>query len=117
MLAADIAKILLARVDYYLAKSSLVKMRASPVRTHAKPRLIIALNALNYPFGISGVELAIFFHSAFINIDLPPDAAAVRALVSHAGKLAVVPWSVNFHIFHQFSGLTPIRVTFLVNQG
>jgi hypothetical protein len=89
MLAADVAKIFLAELANYAAKSARVKMRTSVALAECKMRHVTADASLDL-LAVASAERGIFCHCAFVNVDLPANTTAVGAFIGDAREIKIV---------------------------
>ena len=97
MLTTNVAKVSLTEIQDYFAKSVLVKMRTSIVRTKHEMWFAVMGDAPLYCIAIVAAKILIFLKSLAVNADFPADAAAVLALVGKTFKFFVVFRCVQFH--------------------
>ena len=90
MLATNIAKVSLTKIQYYFTKTSLVQMRTLAVGIKTKMRLFIIGDAALYDIAVATAKTRIFLKSRFINANLPTDTAAVFTLVGYTLKIFVI---------------------------
>jgi hypothetical protein len=97
MLAADIAKITLAEIKNYPAKTFFVKMRTSIALAKPKMRAFSLLDAVQNLACIRVLACTVFAKRGFVYIYFPADTAAVSASLCDAPKVRIVAWCVDVH--------------------
>jgi hypothetical protein len=100
MLAADIAKISLAEIKNYPAKTFFVKVRASIALAKPKMRAFALLDAVQNLDCIRVLACTVFAKRGFVYIYFPADTAGMGAFIGNTFKISVIFRGVKLHNFH-----------------